>query len=48
MHQRPPIPLAEVNPHLPIHRVVVQQLVQLFEHWVDAFGHLRHPRKHIF
>src|SRR6266566_6816039 len=48
MHQRVLMPLAKVGPHLPIQSVVVQQLVQLFEDWVDAFGHLRHPRKHIF
>src|SRR5712692_7645203 len=48
MHQRVPMPLAKVGPHLLIQRVVLQQLIQLFEHRVDALGHLRHPRKHVF
>src|SRR6266852_3605757 len=48
MHQRVAMPLAKVGPHLLIQRVVLQQLIQLFEHRVDALGHLRHPRKHVF
>src|SRR5258708_17162297 len=48
MYQRPPVPLPEVATDLLIQRVIVEQLVQFFEHWIDALCHLRHPRKHIF
>ncbi len=48
MHQRGRMPLAKVGLHLPSQRIVGKPVVQLFEEGVDAFGHLRHPRKHIF
>jgi hypothetical protein len=48
MHQCPAMPRALVSSHLLIQRIVVKQPVQLFEHRVDALGHLRHPRTYIF
>src|SRR6266699_4105110 len=48
MYQRPPVPLPEVATDMLIQRVIVEQLVQFFEHWIDALCHLRHSRKHIF
>src|SRR5215831_390597 len=40
--------LAKVSAHLPIQRIVVEQLVQFLEDGINALGHLRHPRKHVF
>ena len=48
MHQRQTIALAKVGTNLLVQRVIVEQLVQLFEHRVDALCHLWHARKHLF
>jgi hypothetical protein len=47
MHQRPAISLAKVGSHLLVEWVILQQLVDFFEHGVDAFNHLWHQRKHV-
>jgi hypothetical protein len=48
MHQRPTIPFAEIGPHLPVQLVIIEQFVQLFEHWIDLRRQLGHPCCHIF
>jgi hypothetical protein len=48
MHQGVPMPFAKVVAHLVVHLVIVEQLIQLLQHRVDPFGHLRHARKDIF
>src|SRR6266566_9389815 len=45
---RPTIAFGEVPSHLLVELVILQQLVELFEHRVDSLGHLRHQCKHIF
>jgi hypothetical protein len=48
MHQREAVPLAKIGAHLLIQRVIVEQLIQLAQHPIDALGHARHPAKHVF
>jgi hypothetical protein len=48
MHQGLPIAFPKVVAHLLVHLVIVKEEVQLLEHGVDPFGHLRHPCKDIF
>jgi hypothetical protein len=48
MHQRPAMPFAEIGPHLPVQLVIIEQSVQLFEHWIDLRRQLGHLREHIF
>jgi len=48
MHQRLSIPFPKVVAHLLVHLVIVKERIQLLEHGVDPFGHLRHTCKDIF
>src|SRR5260221_509701 len=47
MHQGIAMPLAEIITHPLIQRVVVQQPIQLLEHWIDSCDHLRDMCKDI-
>jgi hypothetical protein len=48
MHQGQPIALSQIGSYLPIQLVILQQLIQRFEHRIALLRHFRHPRKHIF
>ena len=38
MHQGILIPLAEVGPYLQVERIIVEQSIQLAQHWIDLVG----------
>jgi hypothetical protein len=48
MHQREPIAVGEVSPHLAIQLVVVEQAIQLDEHRVRLVGQFGHAREDLF
>jgi hypothetical protein len=48
MDQRVAIALPQIDTHLSIELVILQQLIQPFEHRIGLGCHFRHPGKDIF
>lgn len=48
MHQAIAMPFAKVAAHRVLQLVIVTEPIQVLEHGVDAFGHLRHTSKALF
>src|SRR6516162_10242372 len=48
MHGSEPIAAHKIGAHLLIQPIIIEQTIQLKQHWVDLLGQFGHAGKHIF